>query len=123
MLVMMAGTATRIEAQHHGRPRGGRETLVVPLTFLLHHHRPVRVSVAVAVGGAGGVEPDEEGRITGSGRRRQLGDDVRGRDGRGVARVLVRVGDLEQRWVVAVLLLHQLRGQASLVLAVRASVV
>lgn len=69
------------------------------MLFLLH---PVRVSVACA----GGVEPQKE-RVA-SCRRRQLGHDIGSWDGRGVARVLVRVGDLEQRWVLVVLLLHQL---------------
>jgi hypothetical protein len=48
--------------------------------------------VPISITGAGGVEPEEE-RI--SGGRRQLSHDIGRWDGRGVARVLVRVGDPE----------------------------
>jgi len=105
MLIVRLAPGTK--AEHHERtPRRG----LLAVSVLLH---PCVAAVA-----AGGVEPEHQ---TFPGGRRRLGHDIRERDGRCAARVLVRVGHLVQWWVVAVLLLQQLRGQALPVLTVRTS--
>uniref|UniRef100_A0A0E0C9J4 Uncharacterized protein n=1 Tax=Oryza meridionalis TaxID=40149 RepID=A0A0E0C9J4_9ORYZ len=111
LLVQMA--AARIEAQHHEWP--SRRILLLPFSLRLLLMTAAAAAAAGGGGGGGGAEP-EEVRVAGGARRRLLGHDVGGRDGRGVARVLVRVGDPVQWRVVVVLLLHQLGGKALSVL-------
>lgn len=114
-LLVQLMAATRIEAQHHEWP-SSRCILLLPFSLGL------LLMSAAAAAASGGAEP-EEVRVAGGARRRLLGHDVGGRDGRGVAGVLVRVGDPVQWRVVVVLQLHQLGGKALSVLTVRASVI
>jgi hypothetical protein len=114
-LLVQLMAATRIEAQHHEWPSS---RCILLLSFSLG----LLLMSAAAAAASGGAEP-EEVRVAGGARRRLLGHDVGGRDGRGVAGVLVRVGDPVQWRVVVVLLLHQLGGKALSVLTVRASVI
>ena len=108
--LLIVRLATRTKAQHHERTPRSR-LLVLPL--LLHHLRVAGAAVA-----AGGIEPEHQPF---RGGRRRLRHDVRERDGRRAASVLVRVGHLVQWWVVAVLLLQQLRRHALSVSTVRTS--
>ena len=99
--LLIVRLATRTKAQHHERTPTSR--LVLPL-MLLHHLR------VAAVAAGRGIEPEHQPFP--GGRRRRLRHDIRERDGWCAASVLVRVGHLVQWWVVAVLLLQQLRRQA-----------
>jgi hypothetical protein len=92
MLIVRLATGTK--AHHERTPRRG----LLAVSVLLH---PCVAAVAT-----GGIEPEHQTFPGG----RWLGHDIRERDGRCAARVLVRVGHLVQWWVAAVLLLQQLRG-------------